>query len=61
MMEDEFLHAHIIPRYQSERIFNGEVFRDFCWPYPYDLRQANSPKKETLERLKQDLSRLLYP
>ena len=59
MMEDEFLHAHIIPRYQSERTFNGEVFKDFCWPYPYDLRQSNAVRRETFEKLSGTLSDLL--
>lgn len=59
MMEDEFLHAHILPRYQSERTFNGEVFKDFCWPYPYDLRQANAVRRETFEKLSRTLSDLL--
>lgn len=43
----------------SERTFNGEIFRDFCWPYPYDLRQSNSVRKETFEKLRGTLSDLL--
>ncbi len=36
-------HIHIIPRYETKRVFEGEEFRDECWgknyaPYNYDFK-----------------------
>ena len=32
MMVDPDVHFHVLPRYQSERVYEGAQFRDDAWP-----------------------------
>lgn len=32
MLEDFHVHYHVIPRYDSEKIFEGQVYVDSTWP-----------------------------
>ena len=37
MMVDPHVHVHVIPRYQSTRVFQDVTFTDDDWPLPPDL------------------------
>jgi diadenosine tetraphosphate (Ap4A) HIT family hydrolase len=37
MMVDPDVHFHVLPRYEAERQFGGEAFRDEAWPGPPDI------------------------
>jgi diadenosine tetraphosphate (Ap4A) HIT family hydrolase len=37
MMVDPDVHFHVLPRYASERTFEGRNFRDEAWPGPPDI------------------------
>lgn len=37
MMVDPDVHFHVIPRYQDERQYAGQGFRDATWPGPPDV------------------------
>lgn len=37
MMVDPDVHFHVIPRYESERSFEGVTFVDTAWPGPPDV------------------------
>lgn len=36
-MKDPLLHFHVIPRYSSERHFDGRTWLDTSWPKPPDM------------------------
>jgi diadenosine tetraphosphate (Ap4A) HIT family hydrolase len=40
MMVDPNVHFHVIPRYEGQRVWRGEVFADAGWPGPPALGQA---------------------
>lgn len=40
MMVDPHVHLHVIPRYETERIFTGLTFVDQDWPKPPDLSRS---------------------
>jgi diadenosine tetraphosphate (Ap4A) HIT family hydrolase len=55
-------HLNFIPRYESERSFNGEKFRDENWnshykPYPSDFKIKDSTFKEIKENLRKNLEK----
>ncbi len=56
MMVDPDVHFHVIPRYATERAFEGATFRDESWPGPPDLRTGMEPDARLrgvlLERLR---------
>lgn len=37
MMIDSQVHYHVLPRYESNVIFDNISFKDQCWPKPFDL------------------------
>ena len=41
MMVDPHVHFHIIPRYSSAAIFEGQSFEDPSWPGPPNLSKAH--------------------
>ena len=48
MMVDPQVHFHVLPRYETAREFDGDLFRDAYWPKPVDLTQptpALSPER----------------
>jgi diadenosine tetraphosphate (Ap4A) HIT family hydrolase len=40
MMVDPHVHFHVIPRYASPRLFDGQDLGDASWPKPPDVTQA---------------------
>jgi len=53
MMTDYQLHTHIIPRYQSERIFNNIIFTDKDWPKPSNILDVVSLTDSQLSEIHQ--------
>ena len=45
-------HVHIIPRYENERQFNDEIFKDENWGKPPIPAPEKKIKKDTLNKLK---------
>lgn len=45
-------HMHIIPRYEKERKFNGEVFQDNNWGKPPLPSPEKKVMKDTLNKIK---------
>lgn len=41
MMVDPDVHFHVLPRYSSEKSFEGQAFLDATWPGPPDITVAN--------------------
>ena len=56
MMVDPDVHFHVLPRYESEREFDGESFHDAFWPGPPDITSAlpftDAQKRALLEALR---------
>lgn len=46
MMVDPDVHFHVIPRYETARIFSGQTFTDHGWPGPPDLATINTTDAE---------------
>lgn len=57
MMVDPNVHFHIFPRYPGERSLEDVTVSDAGWPGPPDLKSAASLNFQTLERLRDRLSR----
>ena len=55
MMVDPDVHFHVIPRYQSERSYQGTSFADPGWPGPPNLGDSNPVSDELRARLLADL------
>lgn len=55
MMVDPEVHFHIIPRYSSNREFEGITFNDPSWPRKPDIDIVNEVSEEVLEKLIQKL------
>lgn len=51
MMVDPEVHFHVIPRYSSEKEFDGTVFKDFAWPKKPDIDVVNSIDGEVFRKL----------
>lgn len=52
MMVDPHVHFHVLPRYDGEREFAGEVFTDRGWPRQPDLADGPTLALEPLQRLR---------
>ena len=56
MMVDPDMHFHVLPRYETEREFDGESFHDAFWPGPPDITSAlpftDAQKRALLEALR---------
>lgn len=53
MMVDHQVHFHVIPRYESERVFEEEKFADRDWPNPPDLFCSLELDSARIDRLKE--------
>jgi diadenosine tetraphosphate (Ap4A) HIT family hydrolase len=51
MMNDPDVHFHVLPRYASERYFEGVSYTDPGWPGPPDLSHVNPTDDATNQRL----------
>lgn len=57
MMVDLDVHFHVIPRYDGERSYEGQVFPDAGWPGPPALAQAIDLGADGAAKLAQSLRR----
>lgn len=55
MMVDPHVHFHVLPRYESERSFEGVPFVDPAWPGPPDIGHATEMESDAFERLRDKL------
>ena len=55
MMVDPHVHFHVIPRYATERLYEGVEFADCAWPGPPDLTQDNPVDDKVFGLLRDDL------
>jgi diadenosine tetraphosphate (Ap4A) HIT family hydrolase len=55
MMVDPDVHFHVLPRYQSERVYEGVDFSDPDWPGPPQITRSHELASEVLESLTRDL------
>jgi diadenosine tetraphosphate (Ap4A) HIT family hydrolase len=55
MMVDPDVHFHVLPRYESERTYEGVVFRDDAWPGPPVISSAHDVEPTVLAALTRDL------
>jgi diadenosine tetraphosphate (Ap4A) HIT family hydrolase len=55
MMVDPDVHFHVLPRYASERVYEGTEFRDDAWPGPPEITRSQEVAAEVLEKLTTDL------
>lgn len=60
MMVDRDVHFHVLPRYEGERSFEGQVFPDHGWPAAPKLSPAVDLEPSGVEALVQSL-RALWP
>jgi diadenosine tetraphosphate (Ap4A) HIT family hydrolase len=56
MMVDPQVHFHVLPRYATEQLFDGVVFKDSAWPGPPDLKASTTLSDTTRNSLHQALS-----
>ncbi len=55
MMVDPDVHFHVLPRYESNRCYEGLTFVDGSWPGPPDITAANDFPGAVKTALIQDL------
>ena len=55
MMVDPDVHFHVLPRYESDREYEGLTYSDGTWPGPPDITAANEFPDEVKTALIQDL------
>jgi diadenosine tetraphosphate (Ap4A) HIT family hydrolase len=55
MMVDPDVHFHVLPRYASERTYEGAVFTDAAWPGPPAITSAHDVGTDVLSALTRDL------
>ena len=51
MMVDPVVHFHVLPRYSSDREFEGFTFKDFSWPKKPDLDLMNKIDEDMLLKI----------
>ncbi len=51
MMVDPEVHFHVIPRYDTPRLFSQHQFLDHGWPGPPALKNANDISEEVYQNL----------
>ncbi len=51
MMVDPVVHFHVLPRYSSDREFEGVVFKDFSWPKKPDTDLVNKIDEDMLRKI----------
>ncbi len=55
MMVDPDVHFHVLPRYASERVYQGVRFTDDAWPGPPQITSKHDVPDEVLAALTSDL------
>ncbi len=55
MMVDPDVHFHVIPRYQGEREYQGQVLADAAWPGPPDVTSKLDLSDDVFQALLRDL------
>ncbi len=55
MMVDPEVHFHVIPRYETERVFEGITFSDKSWPKKTDISVINNVPEEIILKLTKKL------
>jgi len=58
MMVDPHVHFHVLPRYETERTFEGVSFTDPGWPGPPDIGHENETDQTVFNNLLEALRRL---
>jgi diadenosine tetraphosphate (Ap4A) HIT family hydrolase len=56
MMVDPDVHFHVLPRYSSDRSYEGAVFGDEAWPGPPQITHALEMSEPVFEALRRDLA-----
>lgn len=56
MMVDPYVHFHVIPRYEGDRVWLGQAFVDAGWPKVPDLGSAILLDADEIKRLASELS-----
>lgn len=56
MMVDPFVHFHVIPRYEGERLWSGRSFADAGWPKVPELGSAVTLSANEIEALAKELA-----
>ena len=51
MMVDPVVHFHVLPRYSSDREFEGFTFKDFSWPKKPNLDLMNKIDEDMLLKI----------
>lgn len=51
MMVDPEVHFHVVPRYSSDKEFEGVIFRDSAWPKKADIDEINEVSEEMLQKI----------
>lgn len=51
MMVDPIVHFHIIPRYSTDKEFEGAIFKDFSWPVKPDIDIKNDISEDMLKKI----------
>ncbi len=56
MMVDPDVHFHVLPRYASERTYEGVAFADADWPGPPQITRSQEVPEGVLAKLRADLA-----
>jgi diadenosine tetraphosphate (Ap4A) HIT family hydrolase len=56
MMVDPYVHFHVIPRYEGERVWSGRAYADAGWPKVPDLGSAVALDPDEIAALTRALS-----
>jgi diadenosine tetraphosphate (Ap4A) HIT family hydrolase len=56
MMVDPDVHFHVLPRYESERLYGGHAFKDAGWPGPPALASHVALSEEEAAALAADFA-----
>lgn len=56
MMVDPHVHFHVLPRYDSDAVFEGRRFPDPGWPGPPDLGNAPDLDDATLKAIRLEIA-----
>lgn len=59
MMVDTHFHTHIIPRYDSDRVWMNKIWQDSSWPKPPELSNPEILDIATITSLKRAISQHL--
>ena len=54
MMADRHYHSHVVPRYESDRVFGGSTWKDADWPGPPSIAVPTADD-ETLSKIRDHL------